>query len=158
MKTKLVLGGFTATLLIGCGLLNIAHADVNAKAAKVANLTLYGKSENNTCSFPLERGRQYTMSSVKSRGCKNDDYYFFRITGGQPGTQVVFMDHPQCAHTQPTYAYLIVGDEGDVLNMTEKRDLAHDGSSGEYLEPHLETYGSPKKGRLKGKLSCVAAW
>ena len=136
MNMKFLLGGFAASLLFGFGSFNVAHA-TDVRAAKVANITLFGKSEGNSCSFPLEKGKQYTMSSQRSRGCKNDDYYFFQITGGQPGTLVVFMDSPNCGHSQPTYQYLIVGDEGDVLNMTEKRELAHNGSNGEYLEPHL---------------------
>ena len=158
MKSHPLLGGIAAALLLGLGISHTAQASIETKAAKAANITLFGKSEGDKCSFTLVKGKQYTMSSLSSRGCKNDRYYTFQITGGQPGTSVVFMDHPQCAHSQPTYSYLIVGDEEGVLNMTEKRDLAHDGSSGKYLEPHLETYGAPKTGRLGGKLSCVAAW
>lgn len=158
MNTKLYLGGFATTLLLCLGTINVAQAASESRGAKVADITLFGKSANDQCSFPLEKGRQYTMNSVKSRGCKNDEYYFFQVTGGQPGTLLVFMDHGQCGHSQPTYQYLIVGDEGEALNMTDKRDLAHDGSSGRYLEPHLETAGAPRSGRLGGKLSCVAAW
>lgn len=145
-----------ATLLLGFGMLSVAQASVSTKAAKVASITLYGKSDDNQCSFNLEVGKQYTMKG--QHGCKNDDYYYFKITNGKPNTLVVFMDHPQCGHSQPTYEYLIVGDEGEVLNMQNKRELAHDGSSGQYLEDYLETRGAPKKGRLGGKLSCVAAW
>lgn len=155
MNKKRMIGSAVISMLLGFGLVNVASA-ASSSGEKVGDMTLYGKSEGDICSFSMLKGKDHTMSSLKN--CKNDDYYYFKITGGQPGTQVVFMDSPECNRTEPTYKYLIVGDEGDVLNMTGKRDLEHGGTSEEYLEAHLETYGAPKKGRLGGKLSCVAVW
>ncbi|WP_296260011.1 MULTISPECIES: hypothetical protein [unclassified Pseudomonas] len=149
--------GFAASLLLTMSVVNIASAD--PRAAKLGNITLVGKNPNDTCSFPLEIGKAFSLKDHgKSRGCKNDNYYYFAITGGKPGTLLVFMDAPNCGYSEPTYRYRIVGDEGETLNMSGSRNLAHDGSNGTYLEDHLETAGSPKTGRLGGKLSCVAAW
>lgn len=142
--------GIVALLMLGVG--SMANANVSGKTG---TLTLYGakgESDTNKCQVPMNNGR---VVMGKGHGCKNDDYHYFKISLGQPGTIVSFHDSPNCTVSQPTYRYLITGGYDDDVNMTAIQALAHDGSTHKVIQSHLETFGSPRKGRLHGKLSCV---
>jgi len=149
----------TTAAVLMLGLTGAAFADsadlAHSDSGRVGTLTLYGKTTDNYCEIPME-GQLSLAHRGGLRGCKNDDYYYFNIKNGQPGTVVTFMGAGNCHHREPTYHYLVTGGKGEELNMTTRRDLAHNGSTGEFLEANLETYGSPKRGRLYGKLSCVS--
>lgn len=149
---KMLLGAAGAMLWLALGFSSAVSAQ---GSGIVGTMTLYGKggeTDTNFCKVPMENGR---VVMGKSHGCKNDDYYYFSITNGQPGTVVTFGDSPSCLASQPLYKYLIVGGRGDALNMSALKALAHDGSTGQFVQGHLETFGSPRNGRLYGKLSCV---
>lgn len=145
-------GASGAMLCLALGFSSMAMAQ---DSGNVGTLTLYGEggeTDTNTCRIPMQDGR---VVMGKSYGCKNDDYYYFKIATGQPGTIVTFGDSPSCSTSQPVYKYLIAGGRGEELNMTAISALAHDGSTNKSVQGRLETFGSPKKGRLSGKLSCV---
>jgi len=149
---KFLLGASSAMLCLALGISSTVLAQ---DSGNVGTLTLYGKdgeTDSNTCRIPMQDG---TVVMGKSYGCKNDDYYYFKINTGQPGIIITFGDSPSCSVSAPVYKYLIVGGRGDELNMTAINALAHDGSTNKTVQGHLETFGSPKNGRLYGKLSCV---
>lgn len=148
---KLSAGAAGALFLLMSGFTSVA----SAAPGDVGTMVLYGEkgeSDTNKCQLPMNQGK---VVMGNSHGCKNDDYYYFKITLGQPGTIVNFYDSPSCNSSEPAYAYLITGGLDSELNMTAVSDLAHDGSRGKVLQKNLETYGSLKRGRLGGKLSCV---
>jgi hypothetical protein len=152
------LSGITVAVMVMLGSMSAAVASSVADSGKIGTLKLYGKQggESTTCEIPMNTGSVTFVKNGGRYGCKNDEYYFFRITGGQPGTLVTFMDAGKCNYSEPVYHYLITGGRGDELNMTALSKLEHNASTGEVVEGNLETYGSPKKGRLYGKLSCVS--
>lgn len=147
---------YTRTMgVLGLLLLAVSSMANAQVSGKTGTLTLYGskgESDTNTCQIPMNNG---SVAMGKQFNCKNDTYYHFKISLGQPGTIITFHDSPRCNASEPSYRYLITGSWGDDLNMTALQPLAHDGSTHRLVQSHLETFGPPKKGRLHGKLSCV---
>lgn len=119
----------------------------------------YKEGENNAgCSFALKRG----LHQFSNNGCKNDDYYSFKITNPVEGLSFGIYNAGHCNSDEAYSRYYVRGaahdSNGDPLPMPRTGIMRVDAArfaSSEPLATGLHANGWRGQ-QLQGKVSCVS--
>lgn len=164
-----------ATVLMGASLLMGYQRMADAADATVAmtsgaaqpqndhplpKITMREKNMENTCSFSLYDGEKIDFKN-NSSGCKNDEYYFFEMTGAHEGMWIEIQNNPDCGNNESYAFYKVsfqdqqIGDIGTTeVQLSQQKDVGTrllDGNG----KPYLLADGGRGSNPLQGAVSCV---